>query len=269
MRIRLTSVLLACCALLTGASVLSAQKVKSPKEGQAIQAINAAKTPDDQIKAIENVLTTYADTEFKSVLLQMAMQIESQKGDYAQVVFYGERLLEADPKNAVAMVTLASETARHTREFDLDKEEKLARVDKWAKNGIEAAKTLPKIRADITDQQWEGARKDIQAQGYEALGMSAALRKKYDDAIADFKQANSVGATQDPATWLRLGQTYMDAGKLDEATDAFDQGMNAPNATELVKTIARSKKAEVAKLKAASSAKPSGNAPPADSKQQD
>ncbi len=61
------------------------------------------------------------------------MQIEEQKGDFAQTVFYAERLLEADPKNAFALDALASETARHTREFDLDKEEKLTKVDKWAK----------------------------------------------------------------------------------------------------------------------------------------
>ncbi len=139
-------------------------------------------------------------------------------------MFYGQRLLEVDPKNAFALVTLAGETARHTREFDLDKEEKLTKADKWAKDGIEAAKTMPKVRPDITDEQWEGARKDIQAQGYEALGMAAALRKKFDDSIADYKQAIAMAASPDPGTYLRLGQTYIDAGKLDEADRRLRQG---------------------------------------------
>ncbi len=254
MRIRLTGLLALGVAAL--AASLWGQKPKSNKEVEAINAISAAKTPDDQIKAIENVLNKFADTEFKPLLLQMALQIEGQKGDYAQVLFYGQRLLEVDPKNAVAMVTLASETARHTREFDLDKEEKLAKVDKWAKDAVEAAKTMPKTRADITDEQWAGARKDIQAQAYEALGMAAALRKKYDDSIADFKESIAVAATQDAGTFLRLGQTYMDAGKLDEANDSFDKAMNTANATLQVKTIAQNRKAEVAKLKAAGGAKP-------------
>jgi tetratricopeptide (TPR) repeat protein len=257
---------MASCALITGASWLSAQKV-SPKEAQAINAINAATTPDDKIKAIENVLTHFADTSFKPMLLQMAMQLEAQKGDYAQVVFYGERILEADPKNAFALVTLASETARKTREFDLDKEEKLAKVDKWAKDGIEDAKTMPKPQPQIPDDQWEGQRKDFQSQGYEALGMSAALRKKYDESVADYKQSIAVAANPDPGTWLRLGQTYIDAGKLDEATDAFDKGMNAPNASPQVKAIAQAKKGEVAKLKAAGAAKPAAAAPQAGGKQ--
>lgn len=266
MRNRLTSLLLT-CSLFAFAFSLWGQKAKSNKEIAALNAINAAATPDDRLKAIDNVLTNFADTEFKPMLLQMALQIEAQKGDYAQVVFYGERVLETDPKNAFALVTLASETARKTREFDLDKEEKLAKVDKWAKDGIEAAKTAPKPQPAIPDEQWANQRKEFQSQGYEAMGMAASLRKKYDEAIADFKQSIAISANPDPATWLRLGQSCIDAGKLDDASDAFDKGMNAPNASAQIKSIAQAKKAEVAKLKAAGSAKPSGSAPPPDAKQ--
>src|SRR5579864_8915520 len=249
---------LASGVLVLGLPSLWAQKPKSQKEVVAIQAVQAAKTPDEQIKAIENVLTNFADTEFKNVLIQMAMQIESQKGDFAQTVFYAERLLEADPKNVFALNTLASETARHTREFDLDKEEKLAKVDKWAQAAIAAAPSAPKPRADIPDAQWDGARKDMQAQAYEALGMAASLRKKYDDSIADYKQAIAVGATQDPATWLRLGQAYLDANKLDEAGDAFDKALATPNISPQVKSIAQAKKDEATKRKAGAAPKPPG-----------
>lgn len=247
---------LASGVLVFGLPSVWAQKPKSKGEVAAIQAVQAAKTPDEQIKAIENVLNTYSDTEFKNVLLQMAMQIEEQKGDFAQTTFYAERLLDADPKNVFALNTLASETARHTREFDLDKEEKLAKVDKWAKAALDEAPRAPKPRADIPDQQWDAAKKDMQAQAYEAMGMAASLRKKYDDSIADYKQALSVGATQDPATYLRMGQAYLDANKLDEAADAFDKALNAPNATPQVKSIAQAKKDETTKRKAG--AKPPG-----------
>lgn len=251
------------CALAGGILVLGlpslwAQKPKSKGEVAAIQAVQAAKTPDEQIKAIENVLTNYADTEFKNVLIQMAMQIEEQKGDFAQTVFYAERLLDADPKSVAAMNVLASETARHTREFDLDKEEKLAKVDKWAKAALEGAPTVPKPRADIPDAQWDGAKKDMQAQAYEAMGMAASLRKKYDESVADYKQAIAVGATQDPATQLRLGQALLDANKLDEASEAFEKALTAPNASPQVKSIATAKKDETAKRKAGGAKPPGG-----------
>lgn len=235
-------------------SLLWAQKQpqpKSQKELEALRAWQAAKAPDERIQAIENVLTNFADTEFKIFLLQDALQLEERKGDFAQVVFYGERLLEAEPKNAIALVTLAGETARHTREFDLDKEEKLAKADKYAKAALDAAKDMPKPRPDITDQEWEGAKKDLQAQAYEAMGQTALLRKKYDEAIADYKQAISVQATPDPATWVRMGQAYEDAGKWDDATEALDKALNTPNVNPQVKAVAQAKKDQVAKKKAA------------------
>jgi len=133
---------------------LWAQKPKTQKELDALKAWQAATDPDQRIQAIENVLTNFADTEFKIILLTDAMQTEQRKRDYAQTVFYGERLLEADPKNAFALVTLAGETARHTREYDLDKEEKLAKAEKYANRpavgGSEEGHAIPGLRCPGT-----------------------------------------------------------------------------------------------------------------------
>jgi tetratricopeptide (TPR) repeat protein len=239
---------------------LWAQKPKSPKETQAILAVQVAKTVDERIAAIENVLTKFADTEFKVALLQMAVQAEEEKGDYAQTVFYADRLLKADPKNAFALVNLAAETARHIRENDLDRDEKLGEVEKWANEGIEAAKTMPKTRAEITDEQWEAARKDFQAQGYEALGMADWVRKNYDGAIVNYKKALTTGVSPQPATFVRLAQVYAVQGKADDAVFTLDKAINSPDAAPQVKSIAEGMKQDILKRKAAAGAKPA--APP-------
>jgi hypothetical protein len=228
---------------------------KSQKEMEALRAFQDARTPDQQLQAIENVITNFADTEFKVMLLQTAMQIEQRKDDFAQLLFYGERLINADPKGAFALVTIASETARHTHMFDLDKEEKLARVDKYAQAGLEAAKFMPKP-AGVRDDQWEGAKKDFQAQAYEAMGQAAMLRQRYDEAVIDYNQAIKVAATPNAVTWTRLGQAYQNLGRLDDAFDAFDKAVATPNVTPEVKSVAQAKKDEVAKRRGAGS-KPS------------
>jgi tetratricopeptide (TPR) repeat protein len=241
-------------ALALGYSPLWAQKIKSPKEQQAILAVQTASTPDARIQAIENVLTNFADTEFKVPLLQMAVQTEEQKGDYAQTVFYGERLLKADPKNSFAMVTLASETARHTRENDLDKDEQLTKVDKWAKDGIEAAKTEPKVRADVSDADWESYKKDMQAQGYVALAMADALRKNYDGAANNYKQSMALETTPNAATLVRLAQVYVSMGKLDDANFTLDKAIATPNVQDQIKSIAQAMKSDIAKRRGAAPA---------------
>jgi tetratricopeptide (TPR) repeat protein len=245
-------------ALALGFSPLWAQKIKSPKEQSAILAVQVAKTPDERIAAIENVLTNFADTEFKVALLQMAVQAEQQKNDYAQTIFYADRLVKADPMNAFALVTRASETARHTRANDLDKDEQLAKVDKWAKDAVEAAKVMPKVRADVPDADWEGFRKDMQAQAYEALGMADTVRKNYDGAVMNYKQALATASTQNPATLVRLGQVYMGMGKLDDALFTLNKAISSPNAQPQVTQVAEALKAEIAKHKPAA---PAGAAP--------
>lgn len=251
-----------------GLSPLWAQKPKSQKEVQAITAVQVAATPDDRIKAVENVLTNFADTEFKVALLQIAVQAEEQKNDYAQIVFYSDRLLKADPKNTFALVTLASETARHTRENDLDKDEQLAKVDKWAKEGIEDAKTMPKVNANETDADLEKDRKDMQAQAYVAMGMADLLRKNYNGAIDNYKLSlNIQEANPNPATFVRLAQVYMSTGKLDDANFALDKAINTPNVPAQIKQVAETLKGEIAKRKPAAPPAAPASAPPADAKQ--
>jgi tetratricopeptide (TPR) repeat protein len=251
-------------ALALGYSPLWAQKVKSEKEKQAILAVQVASTPDERIQAIEKVLTDFADTEFKVQLLTMAVQSEQQKDDFERTVFYADRLLKADPNNAFALVTLASETARHTRENDLDKDEKLTKVDKWAKDAIEAAKVMPKIRADVSDADWDGFKKDMEAQAYVALGMADTVRKNYDGAAANYRKSLEMTApAQNPATLVRLAQVYLNSGKLDNAAYTLDKAISTPNVPEQIKSIAESMKTDVARRKAAAAPKPAATGTPA------
>ena len=228
---------------------------KSEKELGALRAVQDARTPDQELDAIKNVLTNFADTDFKVMLLERAIQIEQSKNDFAQVLVYCEMLRHADPAGPFALVTLASETARHTRPLDVDREEKLAQVDKYAKEGLEAARSMPKP-GGMTDDQWQVAKKDFQAQAYEAMGQAAGLRKKYDEAIADYLQATAIAATPNAVTWTRLGQVYADSGKLDDALNAFDKALSTPNVPPEVKSLAQAKKAEVVERKGARSKPP-------------
>src|SRR5437868_13818471 len=84
--------------LLVAGTVAMAQKAKSPKETEAVQAVLAAKTPDAKIAAVDNLLAKFKDTEFKAITLEMAGEAYQQKGDAPNAIVYGNRALEADPK---------------------------------------------------------------------------------------------------------------------------------------------------------------------------
>jgi tetratricopeptide (TPR) repeat protein len=234
---------------------------KSQKEAEAVMAIFNAQDPDARIKAAEELIQKFADTEFKAIALQIAAMSAQQKNDFENMVIYSERTLEADPKNFSAMLMLASGLAQRTREHDLDREEKLGRSEKYAKEAMALIKDAPKPRPDITDEQWASAKKDFAAQAHEALGMGAMVRKKYDVAAENLKAAVETGTQPDPATMVRLAAAYNHLNKPDEAIAVLDKLNTLPDVNPAVKQVAQSERNNAIKLKGAGSAKPNTNTP--------
>src|SRR5579884_3111469 len=150
----------------------AAPKPKSQKEVEAIRAVQAATDPDAKLAAIDNVLTSFTDTEYKPLLLDMAVEAAEQKGDLALVQVWAERDLQSNPHSYVAMLAEANSVAASTKEFDLDKDQKLATAEKNAKGAIEELKTAQKPMPGIPDAQWEASKKQSQAQAYQILGLS-------------------------------------------------------------------------------------------------
>lgn len=227
-------------------------QVKSKKEQEAFAAMQQALqggTPDSQLKAIEDFLTKFADTDFKVLLLTNAMQIAQQKKDTPLTITYAERVIEADPKNFEPYITMAAETANNAKEFDLDRAEKTSKVQKWAQAGLESVKTYPKPFSQLPDEQWDQQKKSAAAQGHTALAMMAQVNKKYDEAIGEYKLA--IETVADPVIVFRLGEAYMKATKWDDSTAAFDKVIAAPDTPAQVKQYAQQRKVEVAKMKAA------------------
>jgi tetratricopeptide (TPR) repeat protein len=241
--------------------LLAQPKPKSPEELEALKAMFGAQTPDARIAAAENVLTKFKDSDYKAVALYFEAASYKEKGDYEHTVVFGERTLEVDPKHYQAMLMLAGVIAQHTKEFDLDREEKLAQVDKYAKTALELLKDAPKPNPSLTDDQWTAAKKDFTADAHAALGMGAIARKKYDVAEGEFKTAIEVAERPDPAIMVRLGRAYMEDGKYDDAIAQFDKVMAMQDANVTVRQVAQAERVRAFQKKGP--AKPADAAPPA------
>jgi len=257
----LVTLIAAAGCILWSQEVQKQPQVKSQKEAEAVMAIFQAPDADARIKAAQELITKFADSEFKVIAMQMIAASYQQKNDYENMVVWAERTLEADPKNYHAMLMLATGIAQHTREFDLDREEKLARAEKYAHGAMEILKTLPKPRPDVPDDQWEAAKKDFTAQAHEALGLAALARKKYDVAIAELKLAIEGAANPDYATMVRLGAVYNLAGKYDEAIATLDKVMAASDVHPTIKQFAQAERARAFQSK--QGAKPAEESKPA------
>ncbi len=245
-----------------GSPVAKQPRPKSQKEVDALQAMFAAKDPDGRIAAAKNLLTQFADTEFKTLAYTMIAMGYQQKNDQENMMAAYEEVLKVDPKNFGAMIEIANVLAARTREFDLDKEEKLGRAEKLAIQAQQEIKTAPRPQPQVTDEQWNGAKKEFNGRALEALGMIALARKKYDVAITNMKAALETSSQPDPATMVRLANVYNLSNKPDDAIALLDKVLAMPELHPAIKQFAQAEKVKSGQLKARSAA-PGAAAPKA------
>jgi tetratricopeptide (TPR) repeat protein len=246
------NVFTAAVLLAMGTVLLSAQlKPPTAEELPALQAIVAATTVDARVAAVDNFVKSYPKSEYRAFALTMAAEAYEAGANSAKAIIYYQQVLEASPKDYNAMLMLSAETARTTREFDLDKEEKLGKATKYANDGMALIPTAPKPNPQLSDAEWEGLKKDDLARGHEALGLIAVAQKKYDAAASEFKLATETANTPQPATFVRMGGAYTDAGKPDDAIAALDKVLAMPNIPDQIKQVAQAEKARAEKAKTA------------------
>jgi tetratricopeptide (TPR) repeat protein len=258
-------------ALAAGVSSLMAQAAppkapapKSKEELAALQAlINARSSPDATIKAAEDLMTKFADTDFKDMALFSEAGAYEQKHDSDKAQMYAERTLEANPKYFQATLMLSELLAQNTRENDLDKEEKLGKSEKYANETIQLVKDAAKPNPQIPDQQWEDAKKDLTAEAHNALGLAALVRKKYDVAIAEFKTATDGAAHPEPAYQVREASALQLAGKNDEAVAVCDKVMSDQQVHPQIRQVAQAIRATAIKAGAKNTTPPPAAAAPA------
>ena len=236
-------------SVMTGLMAQKQPQPKSQKEVEAIQAMFGAQDPDARIKAADSLMTKFADTEFKSLAMYLTAASYEQKNDFEKMVFWCERTLQADAKNYPCMLMLAGGIAKRARENDLDLAEKLTRSDGYAKSALEALKDAPKPNPQMSDNDWAAAKKDYVSQAHEAYALAAVLRKKFDVAIAEFKEAVEGAATPDPATMVRLGQAYNQAKKYDEAIAILDKVMAGADVHPQIKQFAQAERVRAIQAK--------------------
>jgi tetratricopeptide (TPR) repeat protein len=246
------------CGAIAISAASAFQKQPKPKSNKEIEAINAmfqAQPGPAQIEAAEKLLTSFADTEFKSMALFLEADDYMRMGQFEKSIVFGEQALASDPQNYQAMLLLARQYAIHTTENDLDKEEKLSKATKYANDAMAAIPNAVKPNPQMPDAQWEGFKKDYLAQAHEALGIVADVRKKYDVAANEYKTAVDGAGTPDPSTMVRYATAEEHLGKYDEAIATLDKVIADPNSQPVVKQFATKEKANAVAAAAKSAAK--------------
>ena len=228
---------------------------KSQKEVDALKKVQAdqqAQNWDAELTDINNVLENFADTEYKPMLLDMAIQAAQNKGDYGQTIAFGEQAIKLDPNNVEAYVKLAETVALHTRENDLDKDASLKKVDMYAHKALDLVKSGPPP-AGVAADQWPAYQKQLEGQAHDALGMADDVAKKFPEAIQEYNTA--LAAFPNPIILTHQAKAYIDAKQYDDAIAADDKVLAMADAPAQVKQFAQQQKDSATKMKGTTAAK--------------
>ncbi len=220
---------------------------KSPEENASLVNLFKATDPDAQIKAAEDFLEKYPDTDYKPQVLLALAQSYHQKKDEPKAIVAGEKALAADPKSYETQLLLSEIYSRNTRATDLDMDDRLARSDKYAKDALAELETAQKPKPEIADNDWVQLKQGESQRAYVSLGLSALLRKKLDEAKTNFDKAMTL--YPDPLDMLYIERAYTTAKRYDDALMWIDKAAASPNANDQVKNIANNDKTRVQALK--------------------
>lgn len=199
---------------------------KTPEEYAAYQQFWNAQEPDDKIKFAEEFLQKYPDSELKTYAYRKEMEAYQQKNDFEHMRDFGEKVLDAEPGDAISLILLATAIPERTKDTDLDKDQKLSTAENYAKRALEAIAKLEKPSPQMTDQQWEAVRNDARSNAYAALGLVNLYRKSYGAAEESFRKATELQAQPDPILWWRLSLTLDFSKKFEDALSAAEKSVS-------------------------------------------
>lgn len=233
------------------AAATSGPHPKTPEENSALVALLNSVAEEDKapttaarstaadvvIKNATDLLAKYPDTDYKAVVQMHLAQAYHYKNDEPKAITIGEQALEADPNSYETLLLMSEIYSRSTRATDLDKDDRLAKVDKYAKQALALIPKAAKPNPNVSDADWAQAQGAESQRAYLSIGYGDIVAGKTSDADASFDKAFQV-FTPDPVELIRVGRAYGIVKNYDEAIKWDDKAAALPGLADQIKQYA-------------------------------
>ena len=177
-------------------------------------------------KAADDFAAKYPDSELKSYLYSKAMHEYQNENNPAKMLSVGEKVLQLDPDNSIALVLTSTVLADSLSDADTDREEKIARAKKNATHALETVDSGFVPPANATPEQVTAYKGTLQSMAHSTLGIVAL--KTGDDATAEneLKLSTSLNVSQpDPYLWYHLALAQDHQKKYPEALTSVNHAL--------------------------------------------
>src|SRR6478609_10551230 len=169
-------------------------------------------------KAADEFAAKYPQSELKAYLYSKAMHEYQNENNPAKMLSVGEKVLQLDPDNSIALVLTSTVLADSLNDADTDRQAKIARARKNATHALETVDSAFVPPANATPEQVTTYKSTLQSMAHSALGIVAL--KTGDDVTAEneLKLSTSLNVSQpDPYLWYHLALAQDHQKKYPEA----------------------------------------------------
>ena len=181
------------------------------------------------IAQVEQFARVYPDSEFLGLAFQHQMAACRDLSDYDGVLAAGKKALELLPGNLNTLVTLATVIPNGV-DGRADREALLSEARDFASAVLAKIGTL-RIPAEISLEEWQSRRAELEAQAHEALGHVAVKSGDLEEALRQFEAAVNVNPQPTPSQWYRLGGAHLMAGRPEKAIVPLRRAAESGEAT--------------------------------------
>jgi tetratricopeptide (TPR) repeat protein len=177
-------------------------------------------------KAADEFAAKYPASELKAFLYSKAMHEYQNENNPAKMLSVGEKVLQLDPDNSIALVLTATVLSDSLNDSDTDRQAKIARVKKNATRALETVDSAFVPPANATPEQVTAYKSTLQSMAHSALGIVAL--KTGDDATAEneLKLSTKLNLTEpDPYLWYHLALAQDHQKKYPEALASINSAL--------------------------------------------
>jgi tetratricopeptide (TPR) repeat protein len=177
-------------------------------------------------KAADEFAARYPDSELRGYLYSKAMHEYQNENNSAKMLSVGEKVLQLDPDNSIALVLTATVLADGLKEPDAEGQTKIAQVRKNTAHALATLDSAFTPPANATPEQIAAFKNTLKSMAHSALGIVAL--KTGDDATAEkeLKLSNDLNVSQpDPYIWYHLALAQDHQKKYPEALASINRAL--------------------------------------------
>jgi tetratricopeptide (TPR) repeat protein len=216
-------------------------------------------------KASDDFAAKFPDSELRIPLFKTSLRAFQNANNADQMSAEAEKVLKIDPDYPEALVGAAEVIAEHTRDTDLDKDQRWAQAQKYASHAAETVDTDIAIPAGTPQDKIDAYKGFLRSSAYSILGTISFNQEKYPDAENYFRKSiDALPSQPDPVVVLRLAIALDKQNKYPEALKEANHAVELTQEASVAGKLARQERDRLLQLTGgtpAPAAKPAGAAP--------